>query len=106
MGRHPHRFVRSAAEEQAREPLGFMSLKEVARHFGVSETTIRRSSHEFAGLRRQRIGGRLLIVREDVMNLSRRLEREAMCAEEECVTEREERRAKNEHYRAAAKLRE
>jgi len=107
MPKHSHRYVRTLIDEETREPHGFMSLKEVARHFAVSETTVRLSRGEFACLRRQYVGGnpetrkgsRVLIVREDVVNLSKKLEREAMCVDEKCSTQKETERARNEAYR-------
>jgi len=110
MSKKPHRFAPPDTEFTASTATGFMSLKQVAEHFAVSETTIRRGRHEFAGLRQRSIGGvlgkdgkmhgtRTLIPRVDVENLSRKLEREAMSVDAECVTEKEVRREERAKYR-------
>lgn len=95
----PHKLIRPAAEEAAHEPLGFMSLQATAAHFGVSDTSIRLHRGLFVALRHVPINGRHMVVKEDVLALSRRLEREAMSADEVCATEAEERRAEGQAYR-------
>ncbi len=57
-----------------------MTLQEVATLFCVSETTVRRARDQFSRLRQTRIGKRTLILRVDVDDLVRRLDRSARAA--------------------------
>lgn len=58
----------------------YMTLQEVATLFCVNEITVRRARDQFARLRHTRIGKRTLILRADVDDLVRRLDRSARAA--------------------------
>lgn len=74
------RLERETRERVARiraagEPSPFMSRSEVAEHFRVNETTVRRNRGHFAEIRRTKIStGKFLYLRADVEAVSRKLE--------------------------------
>lgn len=57
-----------------------MSLKEVAAHYRMSETSVRAARGDFVELKRVRIGRRILILRSSVEALDSKLVRIAKAA--------------------------
>jgi hypothetical protein len=57
-----------------------MTLNEVAAHYRMSETSVRKARGDFAELKRVRIGKRILILRSSVEALDRKLARFAKAA--------------------------
>jgi hypothetical protein len=57
-----------------------MSLKEVAAHYQMNETSVRATRGDFAELKGVRIGRRILILRSSVEALDRKLARIAKAA--------------------------
>ena len=58
----------------------YMSVKEVAAHYGVGETSVRRSRGDLGELKRVKMGKRILIMRASVEALDRKLARIAKAA--------------------------
>lgn len=58
----------------------YMTIKEAARTFGVSYTSVYRSRGVFAALRKVSINGSLRVMREDVEALDRQLKQSAIAA--------------------------
>jgi len=58
----------------------YMSVKEVAAHYRMGETSVRMGRGDFAELKRVKMGGRTLIMRASVEALDRKLARIAKAA--------------------------